>query len=366
MEENFDKKTNTYFCGKAFLPAIASSDSEISLSSDEQCDPINFEQGDVPDSESDEDVFKIEERQLHQRPELVKESHNIEHEDINAFFNIENDSSTSSGEESGDGDQEVLQDEDAETIARDFPQDDNDDIIIERQPREAAEFSFVRWLCIFITIWQMRFVISDSAVAALLSFLSVLFLAFTNVNEFFQAVYENFPRTIKSLWELNKNQRRAFTKFVVCPKCCSLYQLTDCYYINRGEKHAKQCTFVEFLNHHQRRRRGPCGADLVKVSRTVTGKQIIIPFKSYCYKSLKESFQILLKRPGFQNLCNQWRTREIPNNVLEDVYDGAIWQDSTDRFFNQLQKNFAFMLILSGLIPLSMQSTQLEEYIWCA
>ena len=351
MDENFDNKTNKYICANVCLPTAPPSDSEISLSSDEQCDPKNIKQGDIPDSESDEDDITIEDRQLHQRAKLVTESDNVEREDINAFFNIENDSSTSSGEDSGDGDQEVLQDEDTEQIARDFSQDDNEDIIIERQPRKAVEFSLVRWLCIFITIWQMRFVISDSAVAALLSFLSTLFLAFTGVNKFFQAVYENFPRTIKSLWDLNGNQRGAFTKFVVCPKFYSLYKVTDCYYINRGERHAKQCTFIEFLNHRQRQRRAPCGADLVKVSRTVTGKQIIIPFKSYCYKSLKESFQVLLKGPGFQDPCNQWRTREIPNNALEDIYDEAIWKDFANRFLNQSQKDFAFTLNLDWFNP---------------
>lgn len=351
MEENFDNKRNTYLCAKVCLPETASSDSEISLSSDEQCNAMNIEQGDAPDSASGEDDIAVEGGQWHQRAELVKESYNVEHEDIDAFFNVDNDASTSSGEESGDDEQEVLQDEEAEQILRDFPQDDNEDIIIERQPRETMEVSFVRWFCIFIMIWQMRFVISDSAVAALLSFLSVLFLAFTNVDKFFQAVYDKFPRTIKSLWDLNKMQRGAFSKFIVCPKCYSLYKVNDCYYINRGEKHAKQCTFVEFPNHRQRHRRAPCGVDLVKVSRTVTGKQIIIPFKSYCYKSLKESFEILLKRPGFQNQCNQWRTREIPGDVLEDIYDGAIWKDFADRFLNDSQKNFAFMLNLDWFNP---------------
>ena len=35
----------------------------------------------------------------------------------------------------------------------------------------------------------------------------------------------------------------------------------------------------------------------------------------------------LLCRPNFIADCQQWRNRNIPNDVLGDIYDGRVWKE---------------------------------------
>ena len=69
------------------------------------------------------------------------------------------------------------------------------------------------------------------------------------------------------------------------------------------------------------------GRLLLKSVVVITGKVILHPFKVYCYKSLQDFLQILLNRPNFHADCEKWRTRQIQEGLLKDVYDGLIWKE---------------------------------------
>ena len=52
-----------------------------------------------------------------------------------------------------------------------------------------------------------------------------------------------------------------------------------------------------------------CGAQLAqRVSRN--GNIEFYALKSYCYKSIIDSLETLLKRPGLEEQCEKWKTRK--------------------------------------------------------
>ena len=57
------------------------------------------------------------------------------------------------------------------------------------------------------------------------------------------------------------------------------------------------------------------------------GKKTFHPFKTYCYSSFVTALKDLLVRPGFYDLCSQWKTKGTAGDLLTDVYDGKIWRD---------------------------------------
>ncbi|XP_077996898.1 uncharacterized protein LOC144450190 isoform X2 [Glandiceps talaboti] len=96
---------------------------------------------------------------------------------------------------------------------------------------------------------------------------------------------------------------------------------------SRGKKKSRTCSNVSFPNHPQRKKRRPCGAYLMKKVRGKNGGEYLYPKRLYCYRSVKDTLQELLKRPGFREKCQQWTQRQIPEDILADVYDGRIWQE---------------------------------------
>ena len=58
---------------------------------------------------------------------------------------------------------------------------------------------------------------------------------------------------------------------------------------------------------------------------SASGKIILRPFKTYCYKPLRDSLQILVNRPSFYDDCERWKKRH-EEGILKDVYNGQIWK----------------------------------------
>ena len=58
-------------------------------------------------------------------------------------------------------------------------------------------------------------------------------------------------------------------------------------------------------------------------------KRNCIPLiKVYCYAGLQNMLQKLLLRPGYVELCEQWRSRvNSTDNKISDIYDAQIWKD---------------------------------------
>ena len=118
-----------------------------------------------------------------------------------------------------------------------------------------------------------------------------------------------------------------FIKYIVCPKCHTLYNFDDCYELVCGRKVTKKCTFVQFPNHRQHFRRTKCGEPLLKEVSLKSGGTKLYPHKVYCYNSIIDNLCQFLQRPGFVDKCELWRSRGIPDGFLADIFDGRIWKE---------------------------------------
>ena len=141
-----------------------------------------------------------------------------------------------------------------------------------------------------------------------------------------------------------------FTKYVVCPKCNSIYNYDDCVvFRSNGRFESKRCSHIPYPRHPRRTHRKPCDEILLKRIRTNKGYKLI-PFKVYPYYSLEKQFARLLKRKNFTNKCEMWRSRSnyIRGDSLGDIYDGAIWKkfNSPDGL-DLLTSPFSYLLTLN-------------------
>lgn len=105
-------------------------------------------------------------------------------------------------------------------------------------------------------------------------------------------------------------------KYVVCPKCGTLYNFDDCYVLHHRKRVSKNCTFVESPNHRQHFCRTECGESLLREVALKSGQTILYPFKVYCYQSVIGTLK-----------CELWRERSIPDGFLADVFDGCVWKE---------------------------------------
>ena len=78
-------------------------------------------------------------------------------------------------------------------------------------------------------------------------------------------------------------------------------------------------------------------------------------FKTYCYKSIIDSLESLLKRPEMEEDCEKWRTRTIRGELYADVYDGKIWKQFGNWKGNKpllnLPRSFGLMMNVDWFQP---------------
>ena len=75
------------------------------------------------------------------------------------------------------------------------------------------------------------------------------------------------------------------------------------------------------------------------------GRRKFYPYLIYPYASLHSSLQAQFSRPGFYNLCEEWRETNVEK--LYDVHNGKIWQEFfrfDDKPFLAKKNSLAFML----------------------
>ena len=67
-----------------------------------------------------------------------------------------------------------------------------------------------------------------------------------------------------------------------------------------------------------------CGTALARKVILGSGKVCFYPPKLYCFNSVIDQIEGLLKRPEVPEMCEQWREREVDDNIMADIYDGGI------------------------------------------
>ena len=183
--------------------------------------------------------------------------------------------------------------------------------------------SLLQWFVLFTLLWQANNKISDNGLEWLLRFL-FQFLHAVGVTCNCQLLIQfssMFPTSLFLLRKLVGLDRDCFTKYVVCPTCCALYAPDDCTVRVGGRIVEKTCSHKQFRNSKE------CGERLAQKVILSDGSEKFYPFKTYCYNSIVNQTELLLKRPGFPDKCEQWRQREQLDGIYTDVYDGKVWQD---------------------------------------
>ena len=184
------------------------------------------------------------------------------------------------------------------------------------------------WFIQFLLIFQTVNYITDSAINALLKFLGIFLKVLGLFSEFVSGIASQFPC---SLYQLKKkvSKKIEFKKFVVCSRCDSLHNFKDCVK-SRGIgflQESKLCEKIQFPRHPFPNYQRQCGQQLLYSVTLSNGKKTFHPFKTYCYSSVITALKEFLVRPGFYNLCSQWKTKHNESDLLTDIFDGKIWKD---------------------------------------
>ena len=168
--------------------------------------------------------------------------------------------------------------------------------------------------------------LSDASVVVLLKFVSQFLLLLGKVTgcEMLNNLSHSVPKSLWSVRKLSQVNRDEFEQLVSCPKCSSIYRLPDCFVNNQPIV----CSYVRFPKHPHASRRKPCSHSLLRQAVSNKGKAFFTPYQVFCYKSLVESIKYLITNDDkFFVLCNQWRSRNVSDGILADVYDGKVWQE---------------------------------------
>ena len=245
----------------------------------------------------------------------------------------------------------------SEDVETDFPQSQSEHPSVDVNNTATSGGNIkdiVRWLLIFLCLWSSFCTLSDNALEILLSFLRAAFDSLGTILPVVAGFAVLLPRSIHLLRKQLGLDKDRFIKYVVCPKCHTLYVFDDCYELLRGRRVSKKCSFVQFPNHRQHFRRTKCDEPLLKEVSLRTGETKLYPRKVYCYNSVISNLRHFLQRPGFAQKCELWRGRDIPDGFLADIFDGRIWKEwqyVDGEPYLALPRNYAFMLNVDWFQP---------------
>ena len=188
----------------------------------------------------------------------------------------------------------------------------------------------LNWIFVFLVLWQSAYCIPDIALVPLLKLLDAVFVCLSFVSAKFGTLNNIFPRDMSALRKKLFGETCHFQQYVICAKCLTLYDLSDCVTNLEGVQVSKTCSHMEFPNHSQKHLRKPCGQELLKCIILPSGARKLVPWYTYCYKPLVESLKLCVKRQDFEKKCEQWRQRSTNKAYLSDVYDGQMWKGFLD------------------------------------
>ncbi len=189
--------------------------------------------------------------------------------------------------------------------------------------------SFVRWLVALLLAFQAAYAIPYMATHWLFAFLHTVFTVLYSVcpSPFICAVVSLLPCSLYLAWKLLHLHDDDFIRYVVCPKCESLYEYHECIVRIGSELQSKRCSYIAFPNHPFARYRNPCNVVLLKKVTLKHGKTKLVPKKEYPYRSIIKSLNVLLQRPDVLEKLDAWKQRSVPDGLLTDIYDGKIWKE---------------------------------------
>ena len=186
--------------------------------------------------------------------------------------------------------------------------------------------SLLRWIVGFLFVLQAKYHIPNAAIDLLIKFCFALLCILSRFSPFVRILHKSFPPSLHIMRTKFADEVQ-FSKYPVCPRCGKIYDSYEsCIDTVGGKKSSRFCSHVPFPNHPYRSMRNACKALLLKTVQFPSGRNILYPFKVYCYSGIKSTLQKLLMRPKFVSNCQLWKLRPV-NDLLSDVYDGQIWKE---------------------------------------
>jgi len=216
---------------------------------------------------------------------------------------------------------------------------------------------------------QKKLSLSDSSLEYFLKLfhLFITLIAGYVENAFIVELKTSFPTSHHTSRKILGIQRDNFERYVVCPSCASLYNFNECITNTNGKPESRKCQNVLFPNHTQKSRRTPCGRLLLKTIRSFNGTDRLVPFKTYCCSSIKQSFMLLLKDKKFRDALLSKPTLSDPE-FISDIYDGRKWKSFKDDIginFFQDKRNIGFIQNLDWFNPYKILNLPRElRYKW--
>ena len=116
-------------------------------------------------------------------------------------------------------------------------------------------FHPLRYLFIFLVLWQSAFRISNAALSSLIRFLKYFLLilgrSFNLKENRIEQLADEVPLTLRSIHKsLGLDSRNWVIEYVVCPKCHSIYEYQDCVSTASGENELLSCVNVVMCQCH--------------------------------------------------------------------------------------------------------------------
>ncbi|KAL9978767.1 hypothetical protein ACROYT_G016322 [Oculina patagonica] len=152
---------------------------------------------------------------------------------------------------------------------------------VETDPDSFNRNILINWLLLFICYWWTYCNIADRGIEMLLKFFHAFFTVLSERVPWMTMFAAAFPSSLYMLKKYFGLHKDCFQKFVVCPKCHSLYNYDSAYDTVGGKRLSKKCSYVEFPNHRHRAHRKPCNEVLLKEVKLQDGKVKLYPKKPF-------------------------------------------------------------------------------------
>ncbi len=201
-------------------------------------------------------------------------------------------------------------------------------------PRNSQSFltSAVYTFILALMLWQTAFNVSDTAMSYLLSYMYYFFTLLGCGNAAYAELARFFPNSLHMCKKmLGLSSIDEFKKYVVCPnpECSQLYDINDCYRIHRGMKVPIKCTRAIYK---RGKFSGRCDTTLLQANVVKNGGVYHVPKKVYCHKDVTSQIETIMKRPGYEKYCRDWKERKSVPGTYEDIYDGKVWKEVQDDY----------------------------------
>ena len=190
---------------------------------------------------------------------------------------------------------------------------DDEPLPVVNKSSTQALTTLLQWFVYFLLLWQATCKISDNGLEWLLWFVFQFLhiMGITCKSEYVCQLAVMLPSSLYLLQQFVDFKRDNFVKFTVCPKCASLYQLENCTRHVGDQIVSSMCTYKPFRSKRE------CGAALAQKVVLGSGKVYFYPHKLYCFNSVIDQVEGLLRRPGVPECVNNGENASLKRTLLQ-------------------------------------------------